>query len=144
MSRKEGDRLNGGPSREESKSLIVYFVKFGESTARGWGWEFGWVMAFGRWSELRRVRRVQVVSRARWEFTIVRSMDEGLSLVGRRVGRSWLMRMTGLKLTTSIYDMLPTDRHPEVQSCGESGGVMGVEIFHDDCAGGVVLMVEEV
>ena len=47
-------------------------------------------MAMGRWSELRRVRVVQVDSSAIEWLTMVRSGEEGLPLVGSRVGWSSL------------------------------------------------------
>ena len=44
-------------------------------------------IAIGRWSELRRVRGDHVVSSAMEWLTMVRSSDDGLPFVGKRVGR---------------------------------------------------------
>ena len=77
----------------------------------GGGCRVSMLMAMGRWSELSCVRGVQVESRARWLLTMVRSGDEGLPCVGRRVGWSSLRRTIWLEsMASTIVNPLAAAR----------------------------------
>ena len=71
-------------------------------------------IAIGRWSELRRVRGDHLVSRAMEWLTMVRSGDDGLPFVGKRVGR---LSFRSTIVLESMASMMVLPRAAVLLSC---------------------------
>ena len=98
-------------------------------------WLLGW------WSELRRVRGVQVDSSAIEWLTMVRSGEEGLPLVGSRV---WMVLVKDQHhaCVYGVYYEATSGGCSVIRCGGIPGIIMGVKVAHNDSV--VVVQLEEI